>query len=249
VTLRAVLVLAPSGIRQSNSSFLSRFSGEDQLTPQCRRLGGPRCHSGYTGEKQIPAPRRNRTELFNSQSSSSESFGHQGLLSSPLIHSMFLKRKIYNNLRTVHDSQKQRLACRHLSTVHWYRSLSFATTLESNRYYTVRFWCPNTENSRWISSVVWVRDSWPAFVTLLSSPKLRFSKWGNAIHCSLIWLATDTPKHGCGYSPLVATRVRNYEERSLKDYISPTFRFPSYAPSRKKHSLCIKYVFHSNRVN
>ena len=102
----------------------SDFRGR-QLTSQCRRLGGTRCHSGYIGEKQVPAPRWNRTELFNSQSNGSESFGHQGLLASPLTHSMFLKRKIYNDLRTVHDSQKQRLACRRLSTVHCYRSLSF----------------------------------------------------------------------------------------------------------------------------
>jgi hypothetical protein len=183
--------------------FLAQISGEIQLTPQFRRLGGPRCPSGYTGEKQIPAPRRNRTELFNSRSSDSESFGHQGILSSPLTRNMFLKRKMYNNLRTVHDSQKQRLACRHLSTVHWYRSLSFATTLESNLYRIVLCWCPNTENSRWISSVVWVRDSWPATVkhTLLSLFKPRFSYCGNAIPCSLIWLATDTPKHGRGYNP------------------------------------------------
>jgi hypothetical protein len=139
MALRAVLVLASDGIRQSNSLFLAQISGEDQLKPQCWRLGGPRCPSGYTGEKQIPAPRRNRTELFNSQSSDSEYFGHQGLLSSPLTHCMFFKRKIYNNIRTVQDSQKQRLACRHLSTVHWYRSLSFANTLESNLYHIVLF--------------------------------------------------------------------------------------------------------------
>lgn len=139
MALSAVLVLASDGIRQPNSSFLVQISGEDQLTPQCSRMGGPRCPSGYTGKKQIPAPRRNRTELFNSQSSGSESFVHQGLLSSPLTRSMFLKRKIYNIIITVHDSQKQRLACRHHNTVHWYRSLNFTNTLESNLYHIVLF--------------------------------------------------------------------------------------------------------------